>query len=139
MKPNTLNGCVVDNPNQTIAAPIFRRTCARHEQEVSLISQWLRTCVAALTLITLGCGGCALQSSHIDGGHGYGVHLYSFFDNSRDEGPNYLVGPSDRLGSWAATSNSVETTSALFSRAVTSKLDPLAPALPQVNEWAVAR
>jgi len=77
--------------------------------------------------------------SHIDGGHGYSVHLHSFFDNSRDEEPNYLVGPSDRLGSRAATSSSVETTSALSSDAVTSKLDPLVPALPQVNEWAVTR
>jgi len=55
-------------------------------------------CSSAVALLAVSFGGCTLmrkpddQRLHI----GNNLSLYEMFDNSRDWGPSYLVGPPDR-------------------------------------------
>jgi hypothetical protein len=51
---------------------------------------------AAILGVALSVGGCASYgqgSAYGDHANGYGVDFYEPFDNSRDYGPSYLVGP----------------------------------------------
>jgi hypothetical protein len=52
--------------------------------------------VAAVSSVLLSCGGCASAVGFIDGGARiFNLHVYAPFDNARDWGPSYLVGPPD--------------------------------------------
>jgi hypothetical protein len=51
---------------------------------------------SAIALLVLS-GGCAISArSNNDDRRGYDLHVYKLFDNSRDWGPSYLVGPPGR-------------------------------------------
>jgi hypothetical protein len=56
----------------------------------------------------LSCGGCVSPVGLSGGGvRTYSLHLYAPFDNARDRGPGYLVGPLDhRFGSESRASGS---------------------------------
>jgi hypothetical protein len=52
--------------------------------------------VSAVSLVILSCGGCASTVGFMVGGARiYNPHVYAPFDNARDWGPSYLVGPPD--------------------------------------------
>ena len=51
---------------------------------------------SAIALLVLS-SGCAISAGYNDGvRRGYDLHVYKLFDNSRDWGPSYLVGPPGR-------------------------------------------
>jgi hypothetical protein len=56
---------------------------------------------SAVALGILSCGGCASSHGFIgDGARIYNLRVYALFDNARDWGPSYLIGPADhRVGS----------------------------------------
>jgi hypothetical protein len=54
-------------------------------------------CGSALALFLTSFGGCALRHGEDQGPStaGRGLTFYGMYDNSRDWGPSYLVGPPD--------------------------------------------
>lgn len=53
-------------------------------------------CSGAIALLALS-SGCVISTGYTEGDRrGYDLHVYKLFDNSRDWGPSYLVGPPGR-------------------------------------------
>jgi hypothetical protein len=52
--------------------------------------------ILAIASMAGGCASYGQDSAYGDHPNGYGVDFYEPFDNSRDYGPSYLVGPPNR-------------------------------------------
>ena len=74
--------------------PHFVWGCYRSRHLRIVTTYLLLIYFAAASLAILSCGGCASAVGLIGGGARiFNLHVYAPFDNARDRGPSYLVGP----------------------------------------------
>jgi len=93
----------------------FLRDCYR-SRRLRIVTSFLGLIyVSGVSFVILSCGGCASAVGLTGGGARiYYLHVYAPFDNARDWGPSYLVGPPEHrfgsepgaLGPYIAGSNS---------------------------------
>ncbi len=63
---------------------------------IAAARQWGMAAALGVGLLAAGCASYGQGSAYGDHPNGYGVDFYEPFDNSRDYGPAYLVGPPNR-------------------------------------------
>jgi hypothetical protein len=74
---------------------------------VTIVAMTVVYLLAAALL--LSASGCASNRARLDSAESrYGIHLSMPFDNARDEGPTYLVGPLAHRGGRGTKSSSVD-------------------------------
>ena len=125
MTRQNFNDRIHEMSNEVMASSVVNG----HDQQATLVSPRLRKGITLLTFLALACSGCAFLPAHTNGGHAYGVQLNPLFDNSRDWGPSYLIGPSGRRRS-TDRAISFETSPGGSSRSLASTPDLLASVQP---------
>ena len=86
-------------------------------------------CSGAIALLVLS-SGCVIGTGYTEGDRrGYDLHVYKLFDNSRDWGPSYLVGPPGRHFGYGARVDDRRSTT-IDEPAPPADFDPPAPTPP---------
>jgi len=84
---------------------------------------------SAIALLVLS-SGCAITARiNDDVRRGYDLHVYKLFDNSRDWGPSYLVGPPGRHFGYGARVDDQRSTT-IDERVSPSDIEPPVPTRP---------